>query len=84
MNFQSITQHLEHYGCTLDHLEGKSYMATNCVNAHICLIEKLSKYSKITLCHYWYELGIPAPAALKSEFTAYQELREQVFNKAEE
>ena len=76
MTFQELKDHIEEYGCTLDHFEDDCYYATNCINFEMCLIEEQTAYSTATLCHYFYELKVPAPAHLREQMDSYRELRE--------
>lgn len=78
MKFQDLKYHVELYGCNLDHIEDNKYLATNCINAHICEIEDLSSYSAITLSHYFFELGVPAPDFLSSNLQKYRSFRENI------
>lgn len=80
MKFQDIVNHIEKNACTIDHFEEDSHMATNCINFEHCLIEKLPSYTDFTLCHYFYELSIPAPVYLQEEFDKYKELRKMIDN----
>ena len=77
MTFTQLRRHIEPYGA-LDPLIDEGYLATNCINAETCVIEELSEYDTQTLCHYFYELGIPAPKYMRTEFYKYCEWREQL------
>lgn len=78
MNFQDLQYHLEGYGCNLDHLIEECYHVTNCINGEVCLIEKLDVYAEFTLCHYFQELGVPAPDDMREAFERYRNFRETV------
>lgn len=78
LTLQDIQYHIEQYGCSLDPYEEDSYWAANCINGNCCVIEALEDYSSVTLCHYFYELGIPAPDELHHEMEAYREMRSKV------
>lgn len=78
MNFQRLKYHLETYGCNLDHLEDNVYIASNCINSHICQIEELDEYSEITLCHYFFELSIPPPPEFYADFEKYSYFRNEL------
>jgi len=78
MDFQELSYHLEQYGCHLDILIDEGHLATNCISGHVCVIERLDHYTNPTLCHYCYELGIPAPASLAIEFERYRNLRDEL------
>jgi len=78
MNFQNLKNHIEEYGCTVDHLIEESYVAMNCINSESCIIEDLSFYSEPTLCHYFHELAVPAPPYLVLAMDKYRSLRENL------
>lgn len=78
MKFQQLVYHLEAYGCTVDPLIEEGYLASNCINGHVCVVEKLRVYTVPTLCHYFYELGVPAPDFLRDEYDKYRDLRDEL------
>lgn len=47
-------------------------------NAEFCEIEDLPVYSDVTLCHYFYELGIPTPPELYAVYEKYRDLRDNI------
>ena len=65
MKYQDLINHVTQNACVVDHFNGDAYYVTNVLNGHIYIIEELKEYSVPTLCHYFYELGIPSPAHLK-------------------
>lgn len=78
MNFQDLIYHIQENGCNFDHLEDNRYEARNCINAEFCEIEDLPVYSDVTLCHYFYELGIPTPPELYAVYEKYRDLRDNI------
>jgi hypothetical protein len=76
MKFQTLKDHLEHYGCTVDHLEDIVYGVSNCINGEYCEIESLSNYGEVALSHYSYELGIPALPGYEDALEHYRGIRE--------
>ena len=78
MSFQDLLYHLEHYGCSVDHIEENRYTDSNCINAHICEIEDLDDYSDVTLCHYFFELSVPAPNSHKESLEKYKNFRNHI------
>jgi hypothetical protein len=80
MDFQDLAGHLEHYGCTLDHIEENRYSVRNCISGHICEVENLDEYSNVTLCHYFYELTVPATPGLTESLDKYRNFRENIIN----
>ncbi len=78
MNFQDLKYHLEKYGCTFDHMEDNVYWVMNSINLHVCQIEELKEYSKITLCHYFFELGVPPPHEYADFYDEYRNFRNDV------
>jgi len=81
MNFQDLIYHIQDNGCHYDHIEDNRYEARNCINAEYCEIEDLPLYSEVTLCHYFYELGIPAPPELYEALEKYRDLRDNILAK---
>ncbi|MBS1505499.1 MAG: hypothetical protein JSS79_02525 [Bacteroidetes bacterium] len=77
MTFQELQYHIESLGCNIDPLGDELYMASNCINGQVCMIEQLDEYAIPTLCHYFYELGVSAPEHLRDHFDRYAEFREQ-------
>lgn len=77
MNFQDIHNHLTEYGCTIDPYfdEEEGYWACNQINGEVCIIENLPEYLITTICHYCFELGIPAPHHLRKQMEEYRGFR---------
>lgn len=84
MNFQDLKYHLESYGCTLDHIEDNLHFATNCINGNCCEIEDLPEYSSVTLCHYCYEVSIPALDGYEDHLERYREMRDNLITIAQD
>lgn len=78
MTFQSLQYHLEDNACSLDPYLEDSYMAMNLLSLDQCVIEKLPRYSIPTLCHYFYELSIPAPPPLAKHLEVYRKFRKKL------
>lgn len=71
MDFQELQYHLGS-AVSVDHLEGESYFARNCISGKTCVIEELPVYSDVTLCHYFHVLGVSVPASLNNAMLHYQ------------
>lgn len=80
MTFQELCYHLEDNGCNIDPYFEESHFVTNCINLQTCIIENLDVYTNPTLCHYFYELGVPCPVHLRKEFQKYRNFREKVLD----
>jgi hypothetical protein len=78
MNFQDLIYHLEENGCTIDHVYEDMHEARNCINGESCQIENCGTYSSVTLCHYFYELGVSATVDLKEALDKYRSFRGHV------
>lgn len=78
MDFQDLKYHIEEFGCSVDPFYEDAHFASNCINGHCCIIEDLPLYSIPTLCHYFYELGIPSTPELREEYNRYRDLRDEM------
>jgi hypothetical protein len=78
MTFQELQYHLEDNACTIDHIEDIRYTATNCISFRRCEIEDLPEYGVVSISHYCYELGIPAPDGLENDLISYRVLRKYI------
>ncbi len=79
MNFQKLCDHFAQYGVNCDPLDEDSYWATNVYSFQQCRIQQKSRYDVITLCHYFYELGIPCPLFMRDDYNNYRSLRNNLF-----
>lgn len=78
MTFFELKNHLEEYGCSLDHLEDNLYFVTNCISLKTCQVEDLEIYGDDTLCHYFWRLGVPSPYIMRETFDQYLEFLDVV------
>jgi len=74
MTFQDLFDYIEIHGCTIDPYIEDSYWAYNSLNQQGCVIENLPVYGTVALCHYFFELGIPAPRNIRADCTTYRNL----------
>lgn len=80
MTFQELQYYLEGYGCTFDPYGGDGYWVFNAISLDECVIEDLPEYSDSTLCHYFYELSVPAPQQLRDSLDKYRYFRENTLD----
>jgi hypothetical protein len=81
MTFNQLKTYLEEEGCTFEHLDQNIYMAKNCINAEICILEDLSFYNTVTLAHYFYELKVQPPDHLQDFLHVYDAFRNNELSK---
>lgn len=84
MNFEELKEHCNSEGCDFEPLAKGVYIAKNCINGEVCLIEDLETYDTITLCHYFAELKIGVPYAIEDDYAVYQTFRNSVLIEAED
>jgi len=80
MNFADLCNHFSQYGVNVDPYDNDSHWATNAFTMQQCQIEDLPVYSVPTLCHYFYELGIPSPIDMREDYNHYRGLRNHLFD----
>jgi len=79
MTFLELREYLDsECGCTIEPLEEGLYLAKNCINGKVCLIEDLDFYSIQTLCHYFYELYVDIPESIQDFAHVYMNFRKMV------
>ena len=76
MTYSELKEHCEGEGCSFDHLGDNVYLAKNCINGHVCVVEDIPFYSIATLAHYFYELNIAVPYEVEDFIHIYNNFRD--------